>query len=126
MGYSTENSVTNNNGFSYSNWVIPIRAPLKPINTTTGSTAAEDERETTSSLSVPTTPTTEASKIPSKLPCPPPPRKRKPSPTAAARNGNMRCSNSNNNKMCNNGRREFFITPPDLEAVFVRRHNVGC
>ncbi|KNA12009.1 hypothetical protein SOVF_129900 [Spinacia oleracea] len=102
------------------NWVTntPLRAPLKPIYTGGGRSIDEDQRENTTSSSVPTTPTSEGSRIPSKLPCPPPPRKRKPSSSKQ-----LRCKNIN--KLCS-GKREFFITPTDLEAVFIRRHNIGC
>ncbi|XP_057751401.1 cyclin-dependent protein kinase inhibitor SMR6-like [Arachis stenosperma] len=96
-------------------WVIAgisLRAPLKPINTTTldidrdqkeeeAETGAEAEDECT------TTPTSVESRIPTILTCPPAPKKkRKPS------------------SKCNNFRgvgviREFF-NPPDLETVFIR------
>ncbi|KAL2903349.1 Cyclin-dependent protein kinase inhibitor SMR15 [Bienertia sinuspersici] len=93
---------------------IPLRSPLKPIFTTTSS--VEDGSETTSSG--PATPTSEGSRIPSKLPCPPPPRKMN------------RCNNNSNDSTNNmslyNGKKEFFITPPDLEGIFIRRHNIGC
>lgn len=91
-----------------STWVmaagIQRRQPLKPIYTGAGG-AVEDERENEA-----TTPTFEGSIIPSELSCPPAPRK----PRAAA--ANKRC-----NKFCN-GKMEFFVTPTDLEAVFIRRH----
>ncbi|XP_057530812.1 cyclin-dependent protein kinase inhibitor SMR6-like [Amaranthus tricolor] len=116
MGFSSEN---NGGGNNFSDWVVPLRTPLKPIYT--GSSVSDDERETSSS-STPKTPTSEGSRIPKKLPCPPPPRKRKPSSAV----NKMRCKNSNSSSKLYNGKREFFITPPDLETVFIRRHNVGC
>ncbi|GMH01568.1 hypothetical protein Nepgr_003407 [Nepenthes gracilis] len=82
-------------------WVIAgiqLRAPLKPIFTTRVDGDGEEHCLTT--------PTSEESRIPAKLPCPPPPRKRKPKPSPR----------------CNfDGVKEFF-TPPDLETVFIRRH----
>lgn len=84
-------------------WVIAgiaLRAPLKPIYTTTIPLEKEQEVETEECS---TTPTSEESKIPTTFTCPPAPRKRKPS---------LKCN-------YRGVVREFF-TPPDLETVFIR------
>ncbi|CAO2828863.1 unnamed protein product [Amaranthus hypochondriacus] len=115
MGFSSSQ-----NNSSFSNWVVPLRSQLKPIYTESSILEySNDDGETT--FPAPTTPTSEGSRIPSKLPCPPPPRKQKSS------HNKMRCNNSiNGNSKLYNGKMEFFVTPPDLETVFIRRHNVGC
>ncbi|KAK2983345.1 hypothetical protein RJ640_016083 [Escallonia rubra] len=85
-------------------WVIAAVPPwrdLKPVFTKPVDSKAEKQEEELS-----TTPTSEESRIPSRLTCPPPPRKRKPSSSSSS----SRCG----------VKREFF-TPPDLETVFIRR-----
>lgn len=84
-------------------WVIagiPLRAPLKPIHTSSPEEwpTSDGQLEDCS-----TTPTGEERRIPNKLTCPPAPRKRKPS---------LKCNYG--------GVREFF-TPPDLETVLIQR-----
>ncbi|XP_021901145.1 cyclin-dependent protein kinase inhibitor SMR6-like [Carica papaya] len=85
-------------------WVIagiPSRAQLTTIFTTPPDKDQTDNAAEEGCK----TPTSEESKIPTKLTCPPPPpRKRKPS------------------LKCNYGANREFFTPPDLESVFVRRH----
>ncbi|KAL6011421.1 hypothetical protein ACLOJK_001869 [Asimina triloba] len=96
-------------------WVIagiPLRTPLKPINTAQSEKGAENQEDgctTTASVKEEeedacSTPTAKEARIPERLSCPPAPRKRK-SPSG-----------------CNfSGVREFFCPPADLDSVFVRR-----
>ncbi|XP_074306675.1 cyclin-dependent protein kinase inhibitor SMR6-like [Silene latifolia] len=127
MGFSSSEKSAMGGNNNNTTWVIagiPMRGPLKPVYT--GSGPALDHSENSSSSTEteyhPTTPTAECSRIPAKLSCPPPPRKRK---TGGGGGGGGRCNNKNKS-LCNNGKREFFVVPPDLEAIFMRRHHVGC
>lgn len=93
------------------NWIIPgiaLRGPLKPILTTPVSKNYDDDDDQDPAVeeeSCCTTPTSQESRIPTRLACPPAPKKRKPS-----------------SKSCYfNGVREFFNPPHDLESVFIRR-----
>ncbi|XP_020217772.1 cyclin-dependent protein kinase inhibitor SMR6 [Cajanus cajan] len=102
MGFSEKPQVEESD--STRKWVIAgisLRAPLKPIYTTTVEKEEQDEGDMEEYNS--TTPKGEEAKIPTSLKCPPPPRKRKPS---------LKCN-------YRGGAREFF-TPPDLETVFIR------
>lgn len=99
MGFSTEKPTTET-GWAVAG--IPLRAPLKPIYTDGGADVNSDGRESDEYCT--TTPTSEGSRISQKLLCPPPPRKRRAVP---------------DNK---NGKMEFYVTPPDLEALFICRH----
>ncbi|XP_057983339.1 cyclin-dependent protein kinase inhibitor SMR6 [Malania oleifera] len=83
-------------------WVIAgisMRGPLKQVCTKAREKESEEEEEACS-----TTPTGKEARIPERLLCPPAPRKRRPASTCHS-----------------NGAREFFITPPDLESVFIPR-----
>ncbi|KAJ8773641.1 hypothetical protein K2173_005887 [Erythroxylum novogranatense] len=98
MGFPEKPQVDGGVEFDGQKWVIAgiaLRAPLKPIYTSSVEKESESEECTT-------TPTGEEAIISSRLTCPPAPRKRK---ATLKRN----CS----------GAREFF-TPPDLETVFIR------
>ncbi|KAI4383593.1 hypothetical protein MLD38_009409 [Melastoma candidum] len=78
-------------------------ASLRPIFTGSPAVIPSSDEERSSDEPA-TTPTGEDSRIPTSFMCPPPvPRKRKPA------------------LKYRYGHREFFATPPDLEAVFVRR-----
>ncbi|KAJ8759039.1 hypothetical protein K2173_003277 [Erythroxylum novogranatense] len=98
MGFSEKPQVDGGLEFDGKKWVIAgiaLRAPLKPVYTK----SLEKESETDECS---TTPTSEETRIPSRLTCPPAPRKRK---------ATLKCNYT--------GVREFF-TPPDLETVFIR------
>lgn len=102
MGFSEKSQVDFELDSDNKKWVIagiPLRAPLKPICTFTMEIDADKEEKCS------TTPTGEESRIQKSLICPPAPRKRKAS---------LKCKNYS-------GVKEFF-TPPDLDAVFIRRH----
>ncbi|BAT99493.1 hypothetical protein LR48_Vigan03g317600 [Vigna angularis] len=106
MGFSEKPQVEESDGTR--KWVIAgisLRAPLKPIYTTTVEKKEEEEEEDDEGdvADSSTTPKGEEARIPTALKCPPAPRKRKPS---------LKCN-------YRSGAREFF-TPPDLETVFIR------
>ncbi|CAI9092988.1 OLC1v1028381C1 [Oldenlandia corymbosa var. corymbosa] len=98
------------------NWVISgiaLRGPLKPILTTIPARKTCDEIQQSpeaeeESQSCCTTPTSQGSRLPSRLVCPPAPKKRKPSSRSAC-------------YYFSTGAREFFIPPHDLDTVFRRR-----
>ncbi|XAR48097.1 hypothetical protein NMG60_11030809 [Bertholletia excelsa] len=79
---------------------ITLRRPLKPIFTAVENRHEEQHYEEECS----TTPTSEAERIPLRLPCPAAPKKRK----------------SPSRWHFGAATREFF-TPPDLDSVFIRR-----
>ncbi|ESW30405.1 hypothetical protein PHAVU_002G150700 [Phaseolus vulgaris] len=104
MGFSEKPQVEETD--STRKWVIAgisLRAPLKPIYTTTTTVEKEDEEDEGDVADCSTTPKGEEAKIPTTSKCPPAPRKRKPS---------LKCNYLG-------GAREFF-TPPDIETVFIR------
>lgn len=105
-------------------WVIagvPLRSPLKPIFTRAPHQKKIEEIEEENSCS---TPTSEESRIPSRLACPPPPRK-KPKPEPKPSSGSSSCEyymgNSSSGVIS-----EFFIPPHDFEILFTRRAVEGA
>lgn len=103
MGFSEKPQVEESD--SSRKWVIAgiaLRAPLKPIYTTSVEKEEQEEGDDIEECSS-TTPKGEEAKIPTSFKCPPAPRKRKPSLKFNYRSG----------------AREFF-SPPDLETVFIR------
>ncbi|WVZ12689.1 hypothetical protein V8G54_017219 [Vigna mungo] len=100
MGFSEKPQVEESDGTR--KWVIAgisLRAPLKPIYTTSTTVEKKEEEEEEEEEDE----EGEEARIPTALKCPPAPRKRKPS---------LKCN-------YRSGAREFF-TPPDLETVFIR------
>ncbi|CAJ1931374.1 unnamed protein product [Sphenostylis stenocarpa] len=104
MGFSEKPQVEESD--STRKWVIAgisLRAPLKPIYTTTTVEKEEEDQGEGEVEECSTTPKGEEARIPATSKCPPAPRKRKPT---------LKCK-------YRGGAREFF-TPPDLETVFIR------
>ncbi|KAG2261362.1 hypothetical protein Bca52824_068441 [Brassica carinata] len=96
-----------------SKWVIAeisIRASLKPVKTKLmkrperDTTKGEEEEHYSGSEEYCITPTAIEAKLSEKLICPPAPRKRRPA---------LKCRS--------NVGIEYFVTPSDLETVFIRR-----
>ncbi|CAM8907526.1 hypothetical protein QQ045_010684 [Rhodiola kirilowii] len=83
---------------------ISVTNMLKPISTKPIKPTVQEQHDSETELSPPTTPTN--MRIPETLMCPPAPRKRKSSAG-----------------LCCSGAVEFFI-PPDLKTVFIRRVQV--
>ncbi|KAK8636708.1 hypothetical protein V6N13_124447 [Hibiscus sabdariffa] len=106
MGVSRKPKVEDGSESEGQKWVlamISIRAPLKPIYTTTSDDPQESSRHDEEDSS---TPRGEEATIPTPFTCPPPaPRKPKPS---------FNCIS-----YARTGVREFF-TPPDFETVFFK------
>ncbi|RDY06815.1 Cyclin-dependent protein kinase inhibitor SMR6, partial [Mucuna pruriens] len=99
MGFSEKPQVEESDSRKWVIAGISLRAPLKPIYTTT-TVEKEEQDELGDMEECSTTPKGEEAKIPTSLKCPPAPRKRKPS---------LKCN-------YRGGAREFF-TPPDLETL---------
>ncbi|XP_047333458.1 cyclin-dependent protein kinase inhibitor SMR15-like [Impatiens glandulifera] len=105
MGYNNNSDETHVELGGVESWVIagiPFKSSLKPVVFTSPATDNNKEEES------PTTPTSEASRIPSQLP--PPPRKPKTAPLKRSYNGG--------------GGGRVFFNPPDLETVFIRRVHI--